>query len=70
MRPVSRSIDSSAVEVEPAKGSSCFGFSGVLSGQKRVPEPPARTTAHLIEAGKRGSGEAGKPVEAKRLRRE
>ena len=24
------------------------GFSGVLSGQKRVPEPPARRTAHLI----------------------
>ena len=47
------------VEVDPARGRSCFGFSGVLSGQKRVPEPPASTTAHLIEAGQRGSGAGG-----------
>jgi hypothetical protein len=37
----------------------------VLRGQNRVPDPPASTTAHLIEAGKRGGGEAGKQKEAK-----
>ena len=30
------------------RGSNCFGFVGVLSGQKRVPEPPASSTAHLM----------------------
>src|SRR3954447_15977209 len=53
-RPPSRSTASSAVELEPASGRSCLGCSGVLRGQNRVPEPPARMTAHLMTAGQRG----------------
>ena len=48
IRPARRSTDSSALEPGPVSGSSCLGFSGVLSGQNRVPAPPARSTAHRI----------------------
>jgi len=48
MRPSRRATVCSAVEEEPASGSSCLGEVGVLRGQKRVPEPPARMTAHLM----------------------
>ena len=33
-----------------AERRSCLGLSGVLRGQKRVPAPPARITAHLMSA--------------------
>ena len=35
----------------PARGRSCFGLWGVLAGQNRVPDPPARTVTHRLGSG-------------------
>ena len=34
-----------------ASGRSCFGLLGVLAGQNRVPEPPARIVTQRLESG-------------------
>ena len=44
---------------EPERGRSCFGVRGVLSGQNRVPEPPASSTAHRIRAARPAPSDAG-----------
>ena len=43
-------------------GSSCFGRSGVLSGQKREPTPPARTTAQRRHALRRPCSSGATPA--------
>ena len=35
----------------PARARSCFGLSGVLAGQNRVPDPPARTVTQRLGSG-------------------
>jgi hypothetical protein len=42
-----RSIVSASIDCDESRGSSCFGRSGVLIGQKREPIPPANTTTQV-----------------------
>ena len=50
-RPRARSRVSRIRGCSPASGRSCFGLFGVLTGQNRVPDPPARIVTQRLGSG-------------------